>query len=359
MVLTLMKAKGDNEAVNVLVQYFAAPARRGVVRNGNASPVLVYWALFAGSASMFIAQFMLGGAWPALAVVLSLASSVTCGFAWLLARSLFKPNPRFETWPIALVASLFAMVFLLKVASLFGWRDLTAFKLLGAIASLLSSAVLVLTLVEAIDGVSRETTGSERRFRLLFLAGNASLVFVGVALFRSSLDVPDLEVWEGAIQACCALLALAGGTAAARYRLATPLTQTAAPRRRARTDRDQPDEELTRRIQGLLAEQHLYRDPEVKIGRFAERLGEPEYKVSRCVTAGLGFANFNQLINRHRIDDAKRRLSDRAFDDHSILMIAMDSGFASIGPFNRTFKAQVGMTPGAFRAQSKSGNEAG
>jgi AraC-like DNA-binding protein len=32
-----------------------------------------------------------------------------------------------------------------------------------------------------------------------------------------------------------------------------------------------------------------------------------------------------------------------------ILTIALDAGFQSLGPFNRAFKSQAGMTPSEFR----------
>jgi len=32
-----------------------------------------------------------------------------------------------------------------------------------------------------------------------------------------------------------------------------------------------------------------------------------------------------------------------------VLTIAMDAGFQSIGPFNRAFKAEIGLTPTEFR----------
>ncbi|MEM8546929.1 MAG: helix-turn-helix domain-containing protein [Pseudomonadota bacterium] len=35
--------------------------------------------------------------------------------------------------------------------------------------------------------------------------------------------------------------------------------------------------------------------------------------------------------------------------DESILAVAMDSGFASLGPFNRAFKQDTGVTPSQFR----------
>lgn len=63
------------------------------------------------------------------------------------------------------------------------------------------------------------------------------------------------------------------------------------------------------------------------------------------------------MANRFRIEEAKRRLADPALRRLPILTIAYDCGFGSIGPFNRAFKAETGLTPlefrGRFRAQSR------
>ncbi|MCE3289529.1 MAG: transcriptional regulator, AraC family, partial [Caulobacter sp.] len=83
------------------------------------------------------------------------------------------------------------------------------------------------------------------------------------------------------------------------------------------------------------------------------RLDEPEHRVSRAISAGLGFANFNRLINHHRVEQAKQILASD--DDRSILEIALDCGFGSIGPFNRAFKAETRMTPKAYRAGARRG----
>jgi AraC-like DNA-binding protein len=72
--------------------------------------------------------------------------------------------------------------------------------------------------------------------------------------------------------------------------------------------------------------------------------------VSQCITAGLGYTNFNQLLNHYRIADAARRLRADSGAQQSVLEIAFDSGFASIGPFNRAFKKEFGVTPTVYRS---------
>jgi AraC-like DNA-binding protein len=54
-------------------------------------------------------------------------------------------------------------------------------------------------------------------------------------------------------------------------------------------------------------------------------------------------------LNFYRIADAKAALADPAQAAVPVLTIALDSGFSSLGPFNRAFKAETGMTPTEFR----------
>ncbi len=72
----------------------------------------------------------------------------------------------------------------------------------------------------------------------------------------------------------------------------------------------------------------------------------------RCISAATGFPNFNRLINHYRVEDAKRRLRSPE-GEVSILNVALDCGFASVGPFNRAFRDETGMTPRAWRAQAR------
>jgi len=63
----------------------------------------------------------------------------------------------------------------------------------------------------------------------------------------------------------------------------------------------------------------------------------------------LGYRNFAGFLNFYRIADAKAALADPSQADVSILTIALDAGFNSLGPFNRAFKAETGVTPSEFR----------
>ena len=104
--------------------------------------------------------------------------------------------------------------------------------------------------------------------------------------------------------------------------------------RRART----PDDRRTR----LSAGRPHHRHPR-------QRLGLPEYRLRRLINQALGYRNFNSFVNHYRIAEAKAALADPRQAEVPVLTIALDAGFSSLGPFNRAFKAETGMTPSEYR----------
>ncbi len=323
---------------------------RARIPGGAPQPLLACWAVFSASVSMFVLHALVGAYSPLVSALLATGSSVSCGLAWLLARALFRPNPMKESWPVAMVAILFCLMVLIDIMRVTGVGGVNAEKFVFSLIGLLGSSVLLLTLLEAIDGLKTAQTRAERRFRMMFLSAYGLLLFFGVILFQSGLSFISEEA-ERPVQTVLALLALAGGGAATWYRLQHPLPPEAIGKKQRKRASIPACPKLTAQIRKMFEEDHVYRDPQLRITHLANKLGVPEYKVSQCVTSGLGYANFNQLLNKYRIADATRRFKNSNPRETSILEIAFDSGFASIGPFNRAFKSQHGLTPGAFRRQ--------
>jgi AraC-like DNA-binding protein len=52
------------------------------------------------------------------------------------------------------------------------------------------------------------------------------------------------------------------------------------------------------------------------------------------------------------LGDATQALSDPTQRAVPISTIALDAGFQSLGPFNRAFKAETGVTPSEFRERA-------
>ena len=55
------------------------------------------------------------------------------------------------------------------------------------------------------------------------------------------------------------------------------------------------------------------------------------------------------------LSEAMAALSDPGQSGVPVLTIALDTGFGSIGPFNRAFKAHTGMTPTEYRRERSNG----
>ena len=131
---------------------------------------------------------------------------------------------------------------------------------------------------------------------------------------------------------------------AVQYRSENPLGR---PERVA--DTADEDRLIARAIERFMRDEQAYLTPDLKVASLAKRLREPEYKISRVITQSLCAPNFNQYVNAMRIEHAKTLLAGETGQKRSILAVALDSGFASIGPFNRAFKAREGMTPREYR----------
>jgi len=302
-----------------------------------------YAALCAVSFVCYIAGRLTDGA---AGILFSLVGTGACGWAWLLTLALFDPAPRDAWWP-RIVATVVAVAGALTVLApaeggLYGFA--------GNVYRLSGSAALLLTFIEPFHARRGNPGVPEKRFRLAFLAIYAAQM-VAVLGSGVSSSVPAGIGQTDLIRIACAVVGLVGASAAVWYRLRHPLDQSdgTGSARRAPTDEDR---RLADRLLALLRDEAIDSRPDLRIGDVAARMGQPEYKVSQCISTVLGFPNFNRLINHHRIERAKRLLADPD-QGLPILEVAFECGFGSVGPFNRAFREQVGVTPRDFRAASR------
>jgi AraC-like DNA-binding protein len=96
----------------------------------------------------------------------------------------------------------------------------------------------------------------------------------------------------------------------------------------------------------------LYRRTGLTITALAAEFGYPEHQLRKLINQHLGFRNFSFFLNSFRIEEATERLSDPAQARTPVLTIALDLGYASLGPFNRAFKELTGTTPTAYREKA-------
>ncbi|WP_417504743.1 helix-turn-helix domain-containing protein [Marinomonas gallaica] len=108
-------------------------------------------------------------------------------------------------------------------------------------------------------------------------------------------------------------------------------------------------QEVMARTESVLCEQMLYLDPNLTLARLARKAGIPARQISTAVNK-LTQQNISQWVNQFRIEHAKTLLKQT---DDPITQIYMDSGFQTKSNFHREFSRITGMTPSAYRTQSK------
>lgn len=109
------------------------------------------------------------------------------------------------------------------------------------------------------------------------------------------------------------------------------------------------DAELLKDFQARMAGEELWRREGLTIGALAAEFRVSEARLRRVIHEGLGFRNFQALINSYRVEAAKSRLSDPKAADAGIADLAFDLGYFSLGPFNRAFREATGQTPSEWR----------
>lgn len=101
----------------------------------------------------------------------------------------------------------------------------------------------------------------------------------------------------------------------------------------------------------------IYRETGLTIGMLAEQLGVPEHRLRALINQRLGYRNFSDFLNTHRIADAQAWLADAGKVALPVLTIAMDLGYGSLAPFNRAFRDATGQTPTDWRRGALGGFE--
>ncbi|TMG86902.1 MAG: helix-turn-helix transcriptional regulator [Betaproteobacteria bacterium] len=311
-------------------------------------------ALFCASVVAFVvtsAPIRLGGiVYPLTALCVAKSA-----LFWLFAKALFRDGFRMRREHV--VATLVLVALGLWHEFDFG-RDVRAglagpFALLGSLAyEGLVLAFLLAAVHEAWRGLATDLVERRRRFRVGLVAGVAAYLAIVVTVQLSNLAL-GVHTAPPLVLANLGLMLAAGFAATLsllQVRRGTWIDAAWGIDAEAAAGMAPVAEQallvtLTRRMTG----EALYRREGLTIGTLAHSLGTQEYLLRRVINGHLGYRNFNDFLHSYRIREACARLRSQAEARRPVLSIALDLGYNSIGPFNRAFKARMGMTPTEFR----------
>jgi len=276
-------------------------------------------------------------------------SVMGAGLFWAFATELFDDRSRLELVrlaPAALLLALGIAAVLAKGAPADGL--LLAHHLVGA-------ALMIHVLIVIWSGWRNDLVESRRRLRGPILAAAALYAVAVIAVEASEIRWGRAESLSPLAAATLFILGLAG--IGALLKADPDLFATSAARPAEVPLPDSPsqsnkDAKTAERLDRLMRSERAYREEGLSIASLALKLSIPEYKLRRLINDQLGYRNFNAFLNQWRLADAKQALADPGQRDVPISTIALDAGFQSLGPFNRAFKTETGLTPTEFRAKA-------
>ncbi len=274
---------------------------------------------------------------------------------WLFAKGLFADDFRVRPWQLGLIAvtaayGVWQQLFFLERIRL-GLASVGE-KIASGGFELLVLTFVILALVEANRGLIGDLVERRRRLRIVFVV--AVSAYLAAAVFVQAYNlVQDAETPPFLATINLTLIAAAGFVAVRNLfemRAGNWLEPDAGG---ASANRLLPAEQRVLASLTELFDRHqAWREEGLTISGLAARLGTREQLLRHVINRGLGFRNFNDFLHAYRIREACQRLRQPEDSRLPVLSIALGVGYGSIGPFNRAFKARIGMTPTRFRREA-------
>ena len=101
-------------------------------------------------------------------------------------------------------------------------------------------------------------------------------------------------------------------------------------------------------ITEFIKNKQVYLDRELTINKLAKLIKIQPYIISAIINQSFGI-NFNEFINKYRVEMAIEMLSCPNYSNLTIAYISYECGFCSLSSFNKFFKKKTNYTPGEYR----------
>jgi AraC-like DNA-binding protein len=322
-----------------------------LARDARRDPVSRYSALLAASIAAYVVESApgFGSLGLVLRIPVHILSIGTAAAFWIVMGAMFVDEFR-PRWYHALGWLALATLSLL---------DISAHPISVDVArTCLSVSFLLLGIWHVLVGRATDLLERRRRLRVWYaiaIALYALLVIASEWLRPGGLSSTPFSLPNAAgLAALIFLFAVFGNLVSTEGSLApAPVlarrTAVLPPDPPSVESATEPDAAQLTALRHLLDHDKVFREPNLSVASLAQKLDLPEYRLRHLINRQLGHRNFNAFVNGYRLAEAEAALSDPEQAAVSILTIALDAGFGSIGPFNRAFKAHTGQTPTEYR----------
>ncbi len=111
------------------------------------------------------------------------------------------------------------------------------------------------------------------------------------------------------------------------------------------------DQGLINMLFAFMEDKKPYLNAELTLTGLAKDLGISRNQLSYVINDGVG-DNFYNFINKYRVEQVKKLMSDPEVQHYNMLGLALEAGFKSKSTFNLIFKRFTGLTPTEYRKNS-------
>lgn len=262
-------------------------------------------------------------------------SAIVPVLVYWTALELFQDNPSFAGWQFVMCGIIIATA----------WLSFTSISL-GVVRGICVIVIFSHLVAVIIAGHEDDLIETRRRFRRWFL-----LVVASVAIFITVLEMTGAD--RGLSVGFYLMHALMFWGLAAAFLLwavrVGPTIWLASRKSALPNDAISPAQRaLIGRINAAMSEK-LWEREGLTLSQMAQALDTQEHRLRSAINQGMGHRNFSSFINGYRIARAKELLSNPSLAERTVLSVAYDVGFASLGPFNRAFREATGQTPTQYR----------
>lgn len=304
-----------------------------------------YGALFTASVALGCLNALPGvaAALGPLSPVLVVLTSGMMAVFWWFAQALLDDRFRLRPWHLLPWLACAGLAWL--------WLEGNRSAVLPTLSHLLMLAMFAHLVVLALRGLRGDLVNSRRRFRLAVAIGipaaMTGLILLHSVEMATGLQLRSAEA-EALITVPLAFVFVAWLTRMEQGFVAPLVPREASAPTGGLSVADRLD---LRRIEAAAAD-GLCLESGLTIGGLAVRLGLPEHRARKLINQGLGYRNFADFLNAHRIAEAEARLSDPALAREQIIAHAFALGYNSLAPFNRAFRARTGLSPTEYRSRA-------
>lgn len=267
---------------------------------------------------------------------------------WLFARAIFEAS-----WPHRVIVVTVAMVgigvWIIHLSAM--TQESVLVNVSGAVMRVVGVVIVAHALWLAAKGHPDDLVERRRAFRLFFIAAISAQV-IAVLIVELVWVGSEPPAWLSQVNIIMIAI-LTVGLAIPLLRLNTEFF--AVDVRPNGGVRSAVDSVYRNKLIELM-DSGYFKETGLTISVLARRLNYPEHQLRRLINGRMGYRNFSAFLNSHRIAAAKEQLADSVLVRTPILTIALDLGYASLGPFNRAFKESTGMTPTEFRRRAHGEN---